>query len=148
MNENKEYSLEEYTDFMIKLYRGAVIPINNPNFNNGRVEIEIYNNKLEEIEGYKIKIEGKDYSIKSQNLLNKIENYVNDNLDTLINWSLQQSKSNLDKNAYDGGVGRSIRIKYGQLTIFVNGQVRDIGKLCDKFIDGILTLIINEDDKK
>lgn len=50
------------------------------------------------------------------------------------------------KNAYCGG-GRSIRIKYGQLTIFVNGQVLDIGDLCDKFIGEIVSLIIDEGDK-
>lgn len=145
--DNEEYRMEEYTDFMIKLYRGAVIPMDNPHYNNHRVEIAIYSSKLDEIEGYKAQIEGKDYNIKSQNLLNKIKGFVNDNLDTLINWSLHQNRFNLDENAYEGGIGRSIRIKYGQLTIFVNGQVRDIGELCDKFIDKIVSLIIDEGDK-
>lgn len=144
---DEEFRMEEYTDFMIKLYRGAVIPIGNPNFYNHRVEIEIYSSKLEEIEGYTVRIEGKDYKIKSQNLLNKIKNFVNENLETLINWSLHQNKSNLDENAYEGGMGRSIKIKCGQLTIFVNGQVIDIGELCDKFINEIVTLIIDEGDK-
>lgn len=143
----KEYRKEEITDFMIKLYRGAVVPVDDPNFNNNRVEIEIYSSKLEEIEGYKVQIEGKNYNIKSQNLLNKIKGFINDNLDILINWSLHQNRFNLDRNAYEGGMGSSIRIKYGQLTIFVNGQVRDIGELCDKFIDKIVSLIIDEGDK-
>lgn len=144
---DEEYRMEEYTDFMIKLYRGAVIPMDNPNYNNHRVEIVIYSSKLDEIEGYKAQIEGKDYNIKSQNLLNKIKGFVNDNLDTLINWSLHQNRFNLDENAYEGGMSRTIKIKYGQLIINVNGQVRDIGDLCDKFIDEIVSLIIDECDK-
>ena len=148
MFENEEYSKEDYTDFMVKLYRGAIVPINNPKFNNGRVEIEIYSNKFEEIGAYKIKIEGKEYNIESQNILSKIEKHIKDNLDCLINWSINQNRTNLDENGYDGGVARTIKIKYGQLTILVNGQVRDIGNLCDKFIDEILTLIISESDLK
>lgn len=144
---DEENRMEEYTDFMIKLYRGAVVPMDSPYYNNHRVEIAIYSSKLDEIEGYKAQIEGKDYNIKSQNLLNKIKGFVNDNLDTLINWSLHQNRFNLDNNAYEGGMGRSIRIKYGHLTIFVDGQVRDIGELCDKFIDEIVSLIINEGDR-
>lgn len=140
----EEYRKEEYTDFMIKLYRGAIVPPSNPNYNNYRVEIEIYSSKLDEIKGYKVQIEGKDYNIKSQNLLDKIKNHVSDNLDTLINCSLRQDKNNLYKNAYEGGMGKSIRIKYGQLIIFINGQVSDIRELCDKFIDEIVSLIINE----
>ena len=32
----EEYREEEYTDFMIKLYRGAIVPPSNPNYNNYR----------------------------------------------------------------------------------------------------------------
>ncbi|HJJ04561.1 MAG TPA: hypothetical protein OIM45_01550 [Clostridiaceae bacterium] len=146
MNED-EYRLEQYTDFMLKLYRGAVVPKENPNFNNGRVEIEIYSSLLEDIEDCKIKINGKDYNIKSQNLLNKIKEFVTDNLDILINWSKHQNHYNLDCNAYDGGVARTIKVKYGQLTILVNGQVRDIGQQCDEFIEKAVTLILSESEK-
>lgn len=146
MNED-EYRLEQYTDFMLKLYRGAVVPKENPNFNKGRVEIEIYSSLLEDIEDCKIKINGKDYNIKSQNLLNKIKEFVTDNLDILINWSKHQNHYNLDCNAYDGGVARTIKVKYGQLTILVNGQVRDIGQQCDEFIEKVVALILSESEK-
>ena len=63
---DEEFRMEEYTDFMIKLYRGAVIPIGNPNFYSHRVEIEIYSSKLEEIEGYKVQVEGKDYKGRAE----------------------------------------------------------------------------------
>lgn len=146
MNEDK-YTLEQYTDFMLKLYRGAVVPKESPNFNNNRVEIEIYSSLLDEIRDSKININGKEYNIKSQNLLNRIKEFVTDNLDILINWSKHQNHYNLDCNAYDGGVARTIKVKYGQLTIFVNGQVRDIGQLCDEFIENVVTLIVDECEK-
>ena len=145
--EEKEYSMEKNTDFMIKLYRGAVVPKESPRYNNNRVEIAIYTCKLDELEGYKVQIEGKEYNIKNQILLNKIKDVINNNLDTLIKCSLNQNRINLDENAYEGGMGRYIKIKYGQLTIFINGQVRDIGELCDNFINEIVSLIIDHGDK-
>ena len=57
MNED-EYRLEEYTDFMIKIYRGAVV-----SKDSNRVEIEIYSSILKETRNCKININGKDYSI-------------------------------------------------------------------------------------
>lgn len=146
MNE-EYYKREEYSDFALKLYRGGIIPKDHPNFNNHRVEIEIYGSMLDEAKDSKIEIEGKIYTLKSQNLLNKIKEYVRKNLETLINWSIHQNNLNLDNNAYEGGMGRSIRIKYGQLIINVNGQVRDIGDSCDQFINEIVSLIENEADK-
>ena len=144
---DEEYRKEQYSDFMIKLYKGAVIPKEAPNYNKNRIEIEIYSSKLDEIKESKIQIGGKDYTIKSQNLLNKIKDFVSKNLDILINWSIHQNNFNLSNNLYEGGMGRTIRIKYGQLTINVNGQVMDIGESCDKFINEIVSLIINEGDK-
>ena len=144
---DEEYRKERYSDFMIKLYKGAVIPKEAPNYNKNRVEIEIYSSKLDEIKKSKIQIGGKDYTIKSQNLLNKIKDFVSKNLDILINWSIHQNNFNLSNNLYEGGMERTIRIKYGQLTINVNGQVMDIGESCDKFINEIVSLIINEGDK-
>ena len=64
MNED-EYRLEEYTDFMIKIYRGAVV---SKDFSN-RVEIEIYSSILKETRNCKININGKDYSIKKSKFI-------------------------------------------------------------------------------
>ena len=80
-------------------------------------------------------------------LNNTVRDFVSKNLDILINWSIHQNNFNLSNNLYEGGMGRTIRIKYGQLTINVNGQVMDIGESCDKFINEIVSLIINEGDK-
>ena len=85
--------------------------------------------------------------LKSQNLLNKIKDFITSNLDILIKWSKHQNHYNIDCNAYDGGVARTIKVKYGQLTILVNGQVRDIGQQCDEFIEKVVTLIVNESEK-
>lgn len=46
---DEENRMEEYTDFMIKLYRGVVVPIDHPKFNSDRVEIAIYSSKIDEI---------------------------------------------------------------------------------------------------
>ena len=97
---DEEYRKEQYSDFMIKLYKGAVIPKEAPNYNKNRVEIEIYSSKLDEIKKSKIQIGGKDYTIKSQNLLNKIKDFVSKNLDILINWSIHQNNFNLSNNLY------------------------------------------------
>lgn len=145
--DDEEYRLEQYTDFMVKLYRSAVVQKENPALNNNTVEIKIYSSRLEEINGSKININGRNYNIKSQELLNKIEKIVTDNLDILIGWSKNQNRHNLDLNAYDGGMARTITIKYGQLIINVNGQVSDIGNMCDKFIDAIVSLILNESNE-
>ena len=51
---DEEYRKERYSDFMIKLYKGAVIPKEAPNYNKNRVEIEIYSSKLDEIKESKI----------------------------------------------------------------------------------------------
>ena len=144
---DEEYRKERYSDFMIKLYKGAVIPKEAPNYNKNRVEIEIYSSKLDEIKESKIQIGGKDYTIKSQNLLNKIKDFVSKNLDILINWSIQDNNFNLSNCLYECGMGSTFRIKFGQLAINVNGQVMDIGESCDKFINEIVSLIINEGDK-
>lgn len=132
----------EISDFVLKITKGAVIPKTNPNYNNNRIDIKIINQ-----EKHSIFIDGKEYAIKSIQLYNKIKKFVSDNLNVLINWSARQNKFNLDNNCYEGGVSRSIKVKYGNLIIIVNGQVSDIGNLCDQFIEEIKQLIINEGDK-
>lgn len=144
----KEYERENMTDFMVKLYRGGIVPLNSPYYNEKRVEIEIYGCRLNEIDDSLIQIEGKNYKISSQDLLNNIKEYISKNLDTLIKWSLHQDELNLNENAYEGGMGRTIKIKYGNLTILVNGQVFDIGEKCDKFIDDILKIITTDSNNR
>ena len=132
----------EFSDFVLKMTKGAVIPKTNPNYNNNRIDIKIINQ-----EKHSIFIDGQEYAIKSLQLYNKIKKFVSDNLNTLINWSVRQNKFNLDNNCYEGGISRCIKVKYGNLIIIVNGQVSDIGNLCDQFIEEVKQLIINEGHK-
>lgn len=134
-------------DFVIKIYSGAVVPSTHPNYNNDRIKIEIFSFDFIKLGDYLIQIDGKEYNIKSQNLFNNIKKFVSDNLDVLIGWSKHQTNFNLNSNGYEGGKSRSIQIKYGQLVINVNGQVSDLGSLCDEFINEIKTMIITDGDK-
>lgn len=142
--QEKENQQLTMADFCIKVYSGAVLPPSHPNYNYERVKIEIFSMDFIKINNYSIQIDGKNYNINNQNLFNKIKKFVSDNIDVLISWSKKQTNSNLVNNAYDGGIARTIIIKYGQLIININGQVKDIGNLCDEFINELKNLIINE----
>lgn len=123
-------------DFGVKVYKGTVSPINNSN----NTEIEIYDEN-----NFNIKIEGKNYNILSKQLIEKIKGFIGDNLNTLIEYSKLESNSFLDDYAYDGGVSRSIEVKWGQLLINIDGQVKgNIGSFAEKFIDYLKDLIIKE----
>ena len=104
-------------DFLLKIKKGLIVPKEHPNYYNGRVDIEIYNES-----SYSIQIEGKNYSIDSilfSEIKNTIENYV----EKLIYFSKLETQQYLMENAYEGGSPSSIMLKYGQLIINLNGQV-------------------------
>ncbi|MBQ7141411.1 MAG: hypothetical protein IJO32_07925 [Bacilli bacterium] len=139
----QEYMDFKFVDFAIKLYSGSIIPIGHPNYNNDRIDIEIFG-----LEKYSININGEKYNIKNQQLFNKIKSFVSSNLDTLIKCSKAQNKLYLDTNSYEGGKSSEIKIKYGQLTIYINGQVKgNIGQFCEQFIDVVKKIIIEEGEK-
>jgi len=127
-----------FVDFALKLSKGAVIPSSHPNEKNG-LFIEIFNEKKCNIE-----IDGKEYKINDKKTFDKIKKYVTDNLNLLVNWSIRQNKFNLDNNLLEGS-NCNIKVKYGNLIINVNGSVKDIGNLCDNFIEEIKEIIINGD---
>ncbi len=131
----KEKEEEQYYDFVLKIYRGAV-SYNNKN----KTKIEIFGDHFA-ISESNIQIDGTSYNLNNQQMFNDIVFAINQKLNTLINWSIKQTKINLDKNSYEGGVNRLITVKYGNLTIFVNGQTRDIGNDCDEFINEIINII-------
>jgi len=139
----QEYMDFEFVDFAIKLYSGSVIPINHPNYNDDRIDIEIFG-----LDKYSININGQKYNINSQQLFNKIKSFVTNNLDTLIKCSKAQNNLYLNSNSYEGGNSSYIKIKYGQLIIYINGQVSgNIGNFCEQFIDIVKKLIIDEGEK-
>lgn len=135
----KEYQRLSAADFGIKVHRGAVSLANQPD--NDQIILEIFSVNFDEIDTSSAKIAGKDYLI-DQDLFNKIKRFVSDNLDTLINWSKEQTNSVLENNVYIGNTSE-ITVKYGQLIINVNGQVTDVEESCDSFINELRNLIIN-----
>lgn len=138
------YQIEEFiapsNDFTIKLQCGSVLPITHPNYYNNRIDIEIL-----DIEKYSIKIEKEEYRINFE-VLRKIKEFINKNLNILINYSLSQNKRFMLNNSLEGGGARTITIKYGKLIILIDGQVTgEIGEFCKIFINEIKDIIINAD---
>lgn len=133
--EKEYFDFFGYNDFVLKIRKGPRIPKENQN--NDRIDIEIYNE-----EEYSIFIEGKKYDFASKETFNRIKAFISSKMDTLIDWSIKQNIENLDQNAFEGGMDRSIKVKYGNLIVNINGQVSDIGDLCDEFINEIKELII------
>ena len=128
------------SDFSIIIDYGAVVPIENSTYNDGRINVELYDR-----DDYKITIEGKTYDIKSDEQYKKIKEYISINLDKLIDCSKKEDKSFLDNNVYEG-VTNLICIKYGQLLITINGAVNGvIGEFAEKFISEILEIIVDEE---
>lgn len=136
----KEFNDFHYVDFGLKIESGAVLPPENPYYNDGRIEMEIFN-----MENYSIQIEGNNYNIKNQNHFDKIKQFISDNLETLINYSKIQDRNYLNSHIYEGGFGTSIVIKYGQLIINIDGQVKgEIGDFCEQFIQQLKHIILYE----
>ena len=137
------YKIEEFispsNDFSIKLESGSVLPMTHPNYYNNRIDIEIL-----DIKKYSIKIEKEEYRINFE-VLRKIKEFINKNIEILIKYSLSQNKKFLLNNSLVGGT-RTITIKYGKLIISIDGQVTgEIGEFCKNFINEIKDIIINAD---
>lgn len=128
----------KWCDFALKVSSGAVSHSTDSNYNQGRTKIEIFG-----IDDNNIEINGKKYSIETQALLDTIKKYVSDNLNVLIDWSKKETRPFLDENAYEGGISKTIIVKYGQLLITVDGQVQgDIGENVGLFINYLEELLI------
>lgn len=126
------------SDFSLKIKKGLIVPKDNLNYFNGKVDIEIYNENI-----YSIIIEGKTYKIDAK-IFGEIKQTVESNIDKLIYFSKLETKQFLMENAYDGGSPVSITLKYGKLMINVSGQVfGEIGDFCNEFKDEVVNLIIN-----
>ena len=129
--------------FLIKINKGLLLPISHPNYYDGRVDIEIYNENA-----YSIQIDGKTYSINSDTF-SKIKKVVEQYLEKMIYYSKIETQEFLQENVFEGGSPGSVLVKYGQLMICLRGQVYgEIGNLCSTIINEIITLIINNDSIK
>lgn len=123
-----------------KIRKGLIVSKENPKYNNGRICIEIYDEYT-----YLIQTEGKNYSIKNVNTFTKIKNVVENYIEKLIYYSKLETKQYLLENAYEVGVPTGITVKYGQLTINLNGQgFGEIEDFCSQFQKEIVDLILNE----
>ena len=136
------YEKEELSDYFVKIYRGLVLPLNHPSYNDGRVEIEIYDRMYNENSDYKIEINGQHYKM-NQIIFDKIKTYVDENIRTLIDLSIDETTDFLRKNGYYGGISRSIRIKYGQLLVSLDGQAYIYDEKVNKVIEDIIEIITN-----
>lgn len=91
--------------FMINWYEGAVLPKNHPNYYNDRIDVDIKN-----LYG-NINFEKNEYQI-TEELVHKLYNYVETNINELIKISLNQNAEMYE------GVAETLSIKYK--SIFIN----------------------------
>ena len=137
MNEKFIRDLNTTGLFMFDWSCGAVLPLNHPNYYNGRVEISI--RKFMNDEYGNIEIEKNKYEISSE-IVNKIYNYVEKNIDKLINITLNQSEE-----AYDGAYDH-VCIKYKSVYLDIdsnNIKNSDDLKLVSEFKEFVKDLILN-----
>ncbi len=137
MDNNQSNLNMQNTDFGVRVYSGSV------SNNSKKIEIEIYDENH-----FDIKIEDKRFESLSKQLINKIKDFIRDNLTSLIECSKRETNSYLDNNAYDGGIARNITVKWGRLLINIDGQVNgNIGEFTNDFINHLKELIIKEGNK-
>lgn len=129
-------------DFALKIARG---PVTLQPSHNEQVDIEIFSIDFHTVNTYSIHIFGKTYDL-SQDLFDKIKDFIDEHLNTLINWSKTQTNSILANDTYIGGHNKTITVKYGQLIINVNGQVQDIEDSYDKLIDSLIEIVTNKNN--
>lgn len=136
MDNNSKLNMQN-TDFGVKVYSGVV------SNNSKNIEIEIYDEN-----NFDIKIEDKRFEVLSKQLINKIRDFIRDNLTSLIECSKRETNSYLENNAYNGGVARTITVKWGLLLINIDGQVKgNIGEFTNDFISHLKELLIKEGNK-
>lgn len=134
------FETEERSDYFIKLHRIAIVPESHPSFNEGRVEIEIFGRTFHEDWKYNININGQQYKM-NQRIFDRIKTYIDEHIREFMNWSFAQTEDFFRNNGYDGGMGSSIKVKSGQVTIYVNGQCRTYDKYVDDVIENIVKII-------
>jgi len=98
--------------FMVNWYEGAVLPKNHPNYFNGRIDIKI----AKQFNNYhgNINFEKDEYPLTKE-VVNELYDYIEKNINKLINISLKQNDE-----AYDG-VADSLDIKYKSIYLTISG---------------------------
>ena len=137
-----EKFLKPMNDFALKIFKGGVIPITNPNYYNNRISIEINN-----FDDYKIQIDKQNY-ILTKEKYETIKNLIISKLNILIDVAKKEDFNYFLNNGYEGGTSSTIVIKYNSLIIRLNGQVTgEIGDFCKTFIEKIKDIITTNAEK-
>lgn len=113
-NKKNEIFIRELTNkgsFMINWFEGSILPIDHPKYYDGRIEVIIrkeFNNSYG-----KISFGRNEYQI-SDEIVNKLYNYVENNIEKLFKISLNQNTT-----MYEGG-NESLSIKYNSIYITIS----------------------------
>ena len=128
---NIEFYDFENNDFVLILDEESATPIEKKtNY------IEILDNNI------KCVIGGNNYNINDNNLL-RIKEYINNNINELVHFSMLETNGYLKENMLFGG-GTSLYIKVGLLNLSINGSINaEIKNFCDNFISNIKNIIMN-----
>lgn len=97
--------------FFVEIHSGAVLPIDHPNYYNGRIDISLCR-EFKNIE-CNAQIEKERYLV-SDNTFSMIENYIKENLDKLINIAKNQTSEMYE------GVSENIYIKCGSILLLIS----------------------------
>ena len=123
--------LFERGTFMFDWHKGAILPLDNPNYYFGRVSVSI---KKGDRPSGTIQFEKDTYPVTEEKV-NKLYNYIESNLDRLIKLTLNQTDDH-----YFGGVDQ-INIKYKSLFLVIrsdNSLLKEEVKAVEEDIKNIL----------
>lgn len=128
--DNEIYDFEN-NDFVLILNEGPVVPIEKKT-----TYLEILDNNI------KCVLDGNNYDINDNNLL-RIKEYINNNINELVHFSMLETSEYLKDNIIFG-VGDSLYIKVGLLNLSINASVHgDIKVFYDNFVSNIKSIIMN-----
>lgn len=111
MSEKYNKRIFNKDSFILKIDEGAVIPIHHPHYYNNRKNIELY--KCYRDIHSAVEIEKSTYFI-SYDTFNKVEKFIRDNFDTLVEIAKRQENKN-----YEGGYNRII-VKVDAILIIID----------------------------
>ena len=128
--DNEIYDFEN-NDFVLILNEGPAVPIEKKT-----TYLEILDNNI------KCVLDGNNYDINDNNLL-RIKEYINNNINELVHFSMLETSEYLKDNIIFG-VGDSLYIKVGLLNLSINASVHgDIKVFYDNFVSNIKSIIMN-----
>lgn len=129
--------------FYLGIYSGAVIPITNPRYYDGRKNITLYKDIVyNHIYKAEVEIEKNKYSI-DDNIFNKVIEYIKNNFNKLIQIAINQSNEMYD------GVSHTISIKIGSILLnlsTLNTQSEEEREFLNQFENEVVKILSNENN--